>query len=108
MERSTQRILTTHTGSLPRPDDLVDLLYAVESGQPAGAAFEGKVAAAVADSVRRQIASGLDVVNDGEMGKVSYSTYVTSRLSGYEGDVHVPRRPRPDAIDFPDWNTQTI
>jgi 5-methyltetrahydropteroyltriglutamate--homocysteine methyltransferase len=108
MERSTQRILTTHTGSLPRSDDLVDLLYAVESGQPAGAAFEGKVAAAVADSVRRQIASGLDVVNDGEMGKVSYSTYVTSRLSGYEGDVHVPRRPRPDAIDFPDWNTQTI
>lgn len=108
MQRSVERILTTHTGSLPRPGDLVDALYAAESGQAKDAAAQQRIAQAVADVVRQQIEAGVDVVNDGEMGKVSYSTYVTSRLTGYEGEVHVPRRPRPDAIDFPDWNTQTL
>jgi 5-methyltetrahydropteroyltriglutamate--homocysteine methyltransferase len=107
MERSTQRILTTHTGSLPRPDDLVELLYGVESGQPMDDAFEQRAGQAVADVVRRQIEAGVDVINDGEMGKVSYSTYVTGRLTGYEAEVHVPRRPRPDAIDFPEWDAGT-
>jgi|SRR5579884_459828 5-methyltetrahydropteroyltriglutamate--homocysteine methyltransferase len=108
MKRSSDRILTTHTGSLPRPDDLTDLLYAAESGQlPDPRAFEMRVRDAVAESVRQQIEVGVDVVNDGEQGKISYSTYVTSRLSGYEGEVHVARRPRPDAIDFPEWDEQT-
>src|SRR5439155_9210034 len=56
---------------------------------------------AVADAVRAQVAAGIDVVNDGEMSKVSYSTYVNARLTGFEGHVHVPRRPRPDAAAFP-------
>ncbi|HLQ31525.1 MAG TPA: cobalamin-independent methionine synthase II family protein [Chloroflexota bacterium] len=108
MERSTDRILTTHTGSLPRPEDLVELLYASESGQaPDPASLDRRVAEAVVASVRQQVEAGVDVVNDGEMGKISYSTYVTGRLSGYEGQVHVPRRPRPDAIDFPEWDEQT-
>jgi len=109
MERSTERILTTHTGSLPRPDDLVELLYAAERGEVGDqAAFQRRVAEAVAGSVRQQRQAGVDVVNDGEMGKVSYSTYPTSRLTGYEAGTHVPRRPRPDAIDFPEWDAETI
>jgi len=108
MERSTDRILTTHTGSLPRPNDLVELLYAADSGDVADPeAFERRVAEAVTASVQQQIEAGVDVVNDGEMGKIGYSTYITSRLSGYEQRVHVPRRPRPDARDFPEWDEET-
>ena len=104
MKRSIDRILTTHTGSLPRPDDLVELLYADETGEITDrAAFDRRVREAVAESVQKQIEVGLDVVNDGEMGKVSYSTYVSRRLTGYESHVHVPRRPRADAAAFPDY-----
>ena len=106
MKRSIDRILTTHTGSLPRPDDLVDLLYA-EQADPA--ALEQRVARAVAESVKQQVAAGLDVVNDGEMGKVSYATYVADRLTGYDEKQHVPRGPRPDAAAFPEyveWSTR--
>jgi 5-methyltetrahydropteroyltriglutamate--homocysteine methyltransferase len=108
MRRSTERILTTHTGSLPRPDDLVDLLYAVEDSGTS-ATLDERVPSAVADSVREQVQAGIDVVNDGEMSKVGYSTYVNSRLSGFEARVHVPRRPRPDAAAFPryaEWDAQ--
>src|SRR5689334_11419916 len=109
MERSTTRILTTHTGSLPRPEDLVALLYAAEAGQVEDrAAFDAGVAQAVAEIVNWQRRVGLDVVNDGEMGKVSYSTYPTTRLTGYESATHVPRRPRPDSFDFPEWDAKTI
>src|SRR3979411_2905394 len=110
MKRSTDAILTTHTGSLPRPDDLIDMLYAAESGEPVDdAALQELVQSAVADSVRQQIEAGIDIVNDGEMSKVSYSTYVNARLTGFEGHVHVPSRPRPDAAAFPryaEWNAQ--
>ena len=110
MHRSLSRLLTTHTGSLPRPDDLVQPLYAAESGAVADrAALEDRVREAVAETVRRQREAGVDVVNDGEMSKVSYSTYVTERLTGYEGHVEVQRRPRPDAAAFPDyaeWNAR--
>jgi 5-methyltetrahydropteroyltriglutamate--homocysteine methyltransferase len=110
MKRSTDRILTTHTGSLPRPDDLVDLLYAQESGEPIDlAALQERVRTAVAESVHQQIEAGLDVVNDGEMSKVSYSTYVNARLTGFESHVHMPRRPRADAAAFPryaEWNAK--
>src|SRR6266550_2870597 len=103
-------ILTTHTGSLPRPDDLVDLLYAQEGGESVdAAALQSRVRSAVWDSVQQQIAAGIDIVNDGEMSKVSYSTYVNARLTGFEGHVHVPRRPRPDAAAFPryaEWNAK--
>jgi 5-methyltetrahydropteroyltriglutamate--homocysteine methyltransferase len=105
-----ERIRTTHTGSLPRPDDLVELLYAEVSGElPDTDALEARVRRSVADIVRQQRDAGIDIVNDGEMGKVSYSTYVTTRLTGYEGHVHVPRAPRPDAADFPryaEWDAR--
>ena len=110
MKRSTDALLTTHTGSLPRPDDLVDLLYAQESGEHVDlTALNERVRSAVAESVRQQTEAGIDVVNDGEMSKVSYSTYVNSRLTGFESHVHVPRRARPDAAAFPryaEWNAR--
>jgi 5-methyltetrahydropteroyltriglutamate--homocysteine methyltransferase len=110
MQRSTDAILTTHTGSLPRPDDLVELLYAAESGDGIDpAALHQRVRSAVAESVAQQLQTGIDIVDDGEMSKVSYSTYVNARLTGFEQHVHVPRRPRPDAAAFPryaEWDAQ--
>jgi 5-methyltetrahydropteroyltriglutamate--homocysteine methyltransferase len=86
MLRSTERFLTTHTGSLPRPDDLVRTMYAKEEGVPveAGALAE-RVAAAVQEVVRKQVQAGIDIVNDGEMSKPSYATYIKDRLSGFGG-----------------------
>jgi len=102
MKRSTQAILTTHTGSLPRPDDLVDLLYAQENDEPVDiAALQVRVRTAVAESVRQQTSVGVDVVDDGEMSKVSYSTYVSARLTGFDSHVQVQRHPRADAAAFP-------
>src|SRR6185437_3951741 len=87
MKRSTDRILTTHTGSLPRPDDLVSLLYARDKGESVDdAAFQRHVQDAVRDIIRQQVEVGITVVNDGEMGKVGYSTYVKDRLTGFEGE----------------------
>ncbi|HEV7664352.1 MAG TPA: cobalamin-independent methionine synthase II family protein [Chloroflexota bacterium] len=110
MKRSIDKILTTHTGSLPRPDDLVDLLYAAETNPATdNSALSVRVTSAVAENVKQQIGAGIDIVNDGEMSKVSYSTYVNARLTGFEGHVHVPRRPRPDAAAFPryaEWNAR--
>src|SRR6266702_2001897 len=110
MKRSTDRLLTTHTGSLPRPDDLVDVLYAQENGEEIDqSALRDRVRSAVSASVHQQIEAGIDVVNDGEMSKVSYSTYVNARLTGFEGHVHVARRARADAAAFPryaEWNAK--
>ena len=101
MKRSTDRILTTHTGSLPRPDDLTATLEALDSGaMPDPAAFEARVRRAVADVVRQQVEAGIDIVNDGEQGKVGYSTYVRHRLTGFGGQSAVP--PRADWADFPE------
>ena len=86
MHRSTQRFLTTHTGSLPRPDDLVRAMYAREEGVPVDAqALERRVASAVAEVVTKQVEAGIDIVDDGEMSKPSYATYVRDRLSGFGG-----------------------
>ncbi len=86
MQRSTERFLTTHTGSLPRPDDLVRMMYAKEEGVPVDAAALGRrVREAVAEVVQRQVGAGVDLVNDGEMSKPSYATYVKDRLSGFGG-----------------------
>ncbi|MCL2393611.1 MAG: cobalamin-independent methionine synthase II family protein [Acidimicrobiaceae bacterium] len=74
--------LTTHTGSLPRPSDLAGLLIEREDGKTGGA-FDQAVRQAVEDTVRRQVDAGIDVVNDGEMSKIGYSTYVTQRLTGF-------------------------
>ena len=73
----------------------MDLLYAQENEEPVDlAALHQRVRTAVADSVRQQIDTGIDVVNDGEMSKVSYSTYVHTRLEGFDSHVQVQRRPR--------------
>jgi 5-methyltetrahydropteroyltriglutamate--homocysteine methyltransferase len=86
MHRSTERFLTTHTGSLPRPESLVRAMYAREEGVPVDpVALDARIAAAVADVVRRQVEAGIDVVNDGEMSKPSYATYVKDRLAGFGG-----------------------
>jgi 5-methyltetrahydropteroyltriglutamate--homocysteine methyltransferase len=86
MKRSTERFLTTHTGSLPRPDDLIRTMYAKEEGVPVErAALDSQIRSAVAETVRRQVEAGVDVVNDGEMSKPSYATYVKDRLDGFGG-----------------------
>ena len=86
MQRSSDRFLTTHTGSLPRPDDLIRAMYAKEEGVPVDpAALAAKVRAAVAEVVRKQAAAGVDLINDGEMSKPSYATYIKDRLDGFGG-----------------------
>jgi 5-methyltetrahydropteroyltriglutamate--homocysteine methyltransferase len=100
MIRSTERFLTTHTGSLPRPDDLVRIMYAKEEGIPVdGAALAARIRSAVADVVRKQVELGIDIVNDGEMSKPSYATYVKDRLAGFggTGNTFVYQ----DLVDFP-------
>ena len=105
MKRSTDRILTTHTGSLPRPRDLIEQLQARDSGQPVDtAAFESRVRESVAEIVRHQAAAGVDIVNDGEQSKISYSTYVKERLSGFDGEETAPVV-RGESADFPNWGT---
>jgi 5-methyltetrahydropteroyltriglutamate--homocysteine methyltransferase len=101
MQRSTERILTTHTGSLPRPLDLAAALQALDAGTPPDSiAFDARVQRAVAEIVRQQVEAGVDIINDGEQGKVGYSTYVKHRLTGFEGESRVPVRA--DWADFPE------
>jgi 5-methyltetrahydropteroyltriglutamate--homocysteine methyltransferase len=104
MKRSTERILTTHTGSLPRPTSLLPLIQAMEEGTGNPAAFGIRVRSAVGEIVRTQVSSGVDIVNDGEMGKPSYATYVKDRLSGFEeqGEA-VPFAGPADLADFPEY-----
>ena len=86
MQRSTERFLTTHTGSLPRPDDLIRMMYAKEEGVPVdGVALAARVRAAVAEVVSKQTAAEVDLVNDGELSKPSYATYIKDRLDGFGG-----------------------
>ena len=83
MKRSTDRFLTTHVGSLPRPDDLVDMMMDRIDGKPVDEkAYAARVTKAVKDSVRQQADMGLDVVSDGEMGKSSYITGTTILVDG--------------------------
>src|SRR5712691_1534069 len=101
MKRSSERILTTHTGSLPRPSDLAVMLEALDSGAPPEpVAFEARVRRAVAEIVRMQVDAGIDVVSDGEQGKVGYSTYVRHRLTGFGGQSAAAKRA--DWADFPE------
>jgi 5-methyltetrahydropteroyltriglutamate--homocysteine methyltransferase len=102
MKRSTERFLTTHTGSLPRPDDLVRAMFAKEEGVPVDpAALKARIRSAVAAVVEKQIEAGIDIVNDGEMSKPSYATYVKDRLHGFGGES------RPlvyqDLVGFPEF-----
>src|SRR5947208_7195359 len=100
MKRSTERFLTTHTGSLPRPADLIRMMFAKEEGVPVDpAALAQRVRAAVAEVVAKQVEAGIDLVNDGEMSKPSYATYVKDRLTGFggSGNTFVYQ----DLADFP-------
>jgi 5-methyltetrahydropteroyltriglutamate--homocysteine methyltransferase len=86
MKRSTERFLTTHTGSLPRPEDLVRMMYAREEGIPVDrVALGSRIRSAVEEVVGKQAGAGVDVINDGEMSKPSYATYVKDRLAGFGG-----------------------
>ena len=83
MKRSTERFLTTHTGSLPRPEDLIRMMYAKEEGVPVDPqALRPRVRAAVAEVVKKQADAGVDLINDGELSKPSYATYIKDRLNG--------------------------
>jgi 5-methyltetrahydropteroyltriglutamate--homocysteine methyltransferase len=96
----TTRIEVTHVGSLPRGDELTALLLAKDHGQPYDAAeFDRVVQNAVDDAMKKQVAAGVTVVSDGELGKVGYSTYVTERLTGFGG--HVERKPALDLAAHP-------
>jgi 5-methyltetrahydropteroyltriglutamate--homocysteine methyltransferase len=101
VQRSTDRFLTTHTGSLPRPPDLIRMMFAKEEGVPVDpAALGARIRAAVAEIVGKQAQAGVDIVNDGEMSKPSYATYVKDRLNGFGGASH-PLQYR-DLVDFPE------
>jgi 5-methyltetrahydropteroyltriglutamate--homocysteine methyltransferase len=101
MRTSTERILTTHVGSLPRPEKLAVLLLREDRGEAVEPMeVELAVAHAVAAAVQRQAAIGIDVVSDGEMSKVSYATYIQRRLSGFGGDVE--RQVARDLRDYPE------
>jgi len=103
MKRSTDRILTTHTGSLPRPADLAEMLKQLDARQPIDqAAFQKRVREAVAETVALQRKSGIDVLNDGEEGKVGYSTYIKDRCTGFEGESR-STMVQAEGHDFPAW-----
>lgn len=100
METSTDRILTTHVGSLPRSKAVTDVVFAHEHGTLEDAAGAAEtIRSAVAEVVTLQAAAGVDVVSDGEMSKISYATYIKDRISGFEGDS--PRTPPQDLAEFP-------
>jgi 5-methyltetrahydropteroyltriglutamate--homocysteine methyltransferase len=102
MKTSQDRILTTHVGSLPRPPELRELLVKKDQGQPYDKAeLDRHVRQAVFDIVKRQAAVGVDIVNDGEMSKPGYSTYIADRLTGFAG--HEPAKPRLDTRDHPNF-----
>jgi 5-methyltetrahydropteroyltriglutamate--homocysteine methyltransferase len=107
VKRSTERILTTHVGSLPRPKELLDLMRAMLNGQGDDFEYEQRVRDAVQESVRQQVQHGLDVVSDGEQSKVGFFRYISERLDGFEA------RPRsgtagfgPEVDDFPEYYEQ--
>jgi 5-methyltetrahydropteroyltriglutamate--homocysteine methyltransferase len=102
VKRSTDRILTTHTGSLPRPKDLLGLLRDREEGRPiAEATLRDRTRSAVLDVMKKQRETGLSVVNDGEQGRADYTIYVKDRLTGFAGES--ASWPNPDAEEFPEW-----
>ena len=112
MKLSTDRILTTHVGSLPRPEDLFELMLARMDGKAVDEkAYADRVRQAVRDTVREQVAAGLDIVNDGEMGKPSFITYAASRLSGLEkreGNRPSPFANTRETRDFPDYYQSAV
>jgi 5-methyltetrahydropteroyltriglutamate--homocysteine methyltransferase len=100
--KSSDRILTTHVGSLPRSAAVVDLLYKKENEELYDrSAFDAAITAGVDEAVAKQVAVGVDIVNDGETSKVGYATYIKDRLSGFAG--HHPRPPHLDLAPYPEF-----
>ena len=98
MKTSTDRILTTHVGSLPRSQAVTDTVFAQERGEHVAGAAD-IIRQAVDDVVARQVETGIDIVSDGELSKISYATYIKDRISGFDGDSE--RRPPSDLEEFP-------
>ena len=100
MVATPQRFQTTHVGSLPRSQAVVEQVFALERGEPVDEArFDAVMAAAVDETVRLQVQAGVDLVSDGETSKISYATYIKDRFTGFDGDS--PRRTPADLLDFP-------
>jgi 5-methyltetrahydropteroyltriglutamate--homocysteine methyltransferase len=97
--RSSDRILTTHVGSLPRSQAVTDVLFAREGNGAVPPDADRVIADAVIDIVRKQVEVGVDIASDGEMGKISYATYIKDRLAGFDGDS--PREPGQDLVEHP-------
>ncbi len=96
------KVLTTHVGSLPRTQEVVDFIFAREHGKDYDAgAFDAAMTAAVSDTVAKQVAAGIDIVSDGETSKISYATYVKDRYTGFDGDS--PRNAPADLKQFPSF-----
>lgn len=103
MKHSTERILTTHTGSLPRPVDLVQMVEGHDQREVReNPGFASRVKEAVAEAVRKQSDVGVDVLNDGEMSKVAFSAYVTERVTGFDGPLR-PLAPQIEPRLFPEY-----
>ncbi len=105
MKLSTDRILTTHVGSLPRSQAVVGLLFRREQGEPYDRdEFDRVMAEAVSETVRRQVEMGIDAVSDGETSKIGYATYIKDRMTGFEGDN--PRQVARDLKDHPEFTAR--
>src|ERR1044071_6386940 len=109
MKTSTDRILTTHTGSLPRSQSLMDIILRREKGETIDAAsFEVATAKAADETVAQQVACGVDIVSDGEMSKPCYTTYIRHRVEGIEPDPRAAEKGRDimignDLLAHPDF-----
>jgi len=107
MQRSTKRILTTHTGSLPRPPRVVELPLDEQNNPGAKAAeLQEAVRGAVVEVVQKQIACGLDVINDGEQGRTDYTVHVKDRLTGFDGPSAKPLGT--GEPDFPELSKRAV
>ena len=107
MKRSVEHILTTHTGSLPRPPALTEALQRRDRGEKEAAGLEMRVRDAVTDVVQRQAQAGVSVVNDGEASKIGYATYVKERLEGFGGEGGLAGLPA-DLAEFPDYTERVL
>ena len=112
MKLSSERILTTHVGSLPRPDDLLEMLGKEDRGEPVDTvALHARTAEAVKQLVKDQVEAGIDVVSDGEMSKMAYNIYAKHRLTGLgatDGTGVPGRKPPRDILDFPEMTSEPL
>jgi 5-methyltetrahydropteroyltriglutamate--homocysteine methyltransferase len=99
LKASSERILITHVGSLPRSQAVTDVLFARDRGETDAGGGDATITEAVREVVRRQVEAGVDVVSDGEMSKITYATYIKDRITGFAGDT--PREPGQDLVEFP-------